>query len=601
MIAGILTTLADRAPPRASASEPRAAVGAARLRLGDARASCTSPSRTDAGVPRVAADARGRPGRARLAGRASPRRRGRDLRERRRGRRRAVVRLDAPRATRGRRRSPRRGGCGASSRGVAPDLVHLHSAKAGLAGRLALRGRLPTVFQPHAWSFEAAGGADRPRRAWRGSGSGPAGPTSIVCVSDDEQRRGERPACAARYEVVPNGVDLTALRAGFRRPTAPRRAPSSAWTPTCRSRCASAGWRARRARTCCWRRGRGCSSACRTPQLVLVGDGPDRESARRRSASPGVRFAGDAEDVAPWLAAANVSVHRLALGGRAVARARWRRWRAARSVVATEVAGMARGARGRLRRRRAGRGRPTRSRTALVERLADLALADREGAAGRGAGRGALRRARVAADGRASAELYEQTLGAAPARRGWRRAACAPAASRSTATSIRAHSARVGWPATISCAAAPARRALLRVREAAQRAPRRPPGSPAGTAAPARSPSSRRTTAPSPVAITGRPASCASNAEVPKPSDFGARRAPGRVSTASASKAASQCDTRGTWPAKCDAVGDARVGGDRRAGDRSRPARSGRPRRPRPASSRAPRAARARGSRRRRP
>ena len=32
---------------------------------------------------------------------------------------------------------------------VRPALVHAHSAKAGLAGRLAVRGRIPTVFQPH--------------------------------------------------------------------------------------------------------------------------------------------------------------------------------------------------------------------------------------------------------------------------------------------------------------------------------------------------------------------------------------------------------------------------------------------------------------------
>ncbi len=42
---------------------------------------------------------------------------------------------------------------------VRPALVHAHSAKAGLAARLAVRGRVPTVFQPHAWSFEAVDGA----------------------------------------------------------------------------------------------------------------------------------------------------------------------------------------------------------------------------------------------------------------------------------------------------------------------------------------------------------------------------------------------------------------------------------------------------------
>src|SRR4051812_17465786 len=33
---------------------------------------------------------------------------------------------------------------------TAPSVVHLHSAKAGLGGRLAVRGRRPTVYQPHA-------------------------------------------------------------------------------------------------------------------------------------------------------------------------------------------------------------------------------------------------------------------------------------------------------------------------------------------------------------------------------------------------------------------------------------------------------------------
>ena len=39
---------------------------------------------------------------------------------------------------------------------IEPDVVHLHSGRAGLAGRLVVRNRIPTVFQPHAWSFLAA-------------------------------------------------------------------------------------------------------------------------------------------------------------------------------------------------------------------------------------------------------------------------------------------------------------------------------------------------------------------------------------------------------------------------------------------------------------
>jgi hypothetical protein len=58
---------------------------------------------------------------------------------------------------------------------VRPDLVHAHSAKAGLAGRLAVRGRIPTVFQPHAWSFEAVGGVTA-ALASAGSGGVRGGP-----------------------------------------------------------------------------------------------------------------------------------------------------------------------------------------------------------------------------------------------------------------------------------------------------------------------------------------------------------------------------------------------------------------------------------------
>src|SRR5205085_1457535 len=55
-------------------------------------------------------------------------------------------------------------------RAVRPDLVHLHSSKAGLAGRVLPR-RGVTIFQPHCWSFESVRGPVR-TAAVRGARSG---------------------------------------------------------------------------------------------------------------------------------------------------------------------------------------------------------------------------------------------------------------------------------------------------------------------------------------------------------------------------------------------------------------------------------------------
>ena len=95
---------------------------------------------------------------------------------------------------------------------VDPDVVVLHSAKAGLAGRLAIRGRRPTVFAPHAWSFEAVrgpsprlhrlGGARRALDATRSSASARTSAPPGRCGID------------APTVVVPNGVDVDALVPG---------------------------------------------------------------------------------------------------------------------------------------------------------------------------------------------------------------------------------------------------------------------------------------------------------------------------------------------------------------------------------------------------
>src|SRR5690606_27590924 len=92
------------------------------------------------------------------------------------------------------------------ARRARPALVHLHGAKAGLAGRLGLRGRYPTVFEPRGWSFDAAEGpAARLALAWERRAARWA--VRVLCVGERERRRGERAGVTARWAVSPPGVD----------------------------------------------------------------------------------------------------------------------------------------------------------------------------------------------------------------------------------------------------------------------------------------------------------------------------------------------------------------------------------------------------------
>ncbi|MFE9382185.1 glycosyltransferase [Streptomyces sp. NPDC007025] len=200
---------------------------------------------------------------------------------------------------------------------VRPDLVHAHSAKAGLAARLAVRGRMPTVYQPHAWSFEAATGRTaRLARAWERYAARWA--DRVLCVSEAERETGAAVGIEARWAVVHNGIDTARFtasapaRAGHG--TAPRpepRAPAlaavaelppSAVLVVCVGRlCEQKG---QRTLLHAWPQ-----VAARVPdaRLVLVGDGPDREELRR-AAPDGVVFAGASRAVADWYAAADLVV-----------------------------------------------------------------------------------------------------------------------------------------------------------------------------------------------------------------------------------------------------------------------------------------------------
>lgn len=113
-------------------------------------------------------------------------------------------------------RSPHRGILPESRRlasviaSVRPDVVHLHSAKAGLIGRLVVRGKTATIFQPHAWSFEAVSGVvERATVLWERWAA--RWTTATLCVSEAEAGRGRGLGCLAPVvTVIPNGVDIAA-------------------------------------------------------------------------------------------------------------------------------------------------------------------------------------------------------------------------------------------------------------------------------------------------------------------------------------------------------------------------------------------------------
>ncbi|MGW2016336.1 glycosyltransferase [Streptomyces sp. NPDC001927] len=182
-------------------------------------------------------------------------------------------------------------------RTVRPGLVHAHSAKAGLCARLALRGRVPTVYQPHAWSFEAVDGTvgalARRWEVWAARWT-----HRIVCVSEAERRTGETAGVRAPWSVVHNGVDVARFAPDGPAETGTDTGP----TVVCVGRL-------------CRQKGQDVLLAAwpavleqvPTARLVLVGDGPDGERLRA-AAPPSVRFTGNVDDTAPWYRAADLVV-----------------------------------------------------------------------------------------------------------------------------------------------------------------------------------------------------------------------------------------------------------------------------------------------------
>jgi glycosyltransferase involved in cell wall biosynthesis len=182
-----------------------------------------------------------------------------------------------------------------------PQLVHAHSAKAGLAARLAVRGRVPTVFQPHAWSFEAVEGRAA-ALALRWERYAARWSARILCVSEAERRTGEAAGIAARWAVIRNGVDLQHFTAddGTIRHAAP--AADAAPLVVCVGRlCRQKG---QDVLLTAWPR---VTAAVPAARLALVGDGPTRRELIR-IAPPGVLFAGACRDPRQWFRTADLVV-----------------------------------------------------------------------------------------------------------------------------------------------------------------------------------------------------------------------------------------------------------------------------------------------------
>ncbi|BEP13265.1 glycosyltransferase [Acidothermaceae bacterium B102] len=191
---------------------------------------------------------------------------------------------------------------------VRPDLVHLHSSKAGLAGRLAMRGSRPTVFQPHGWSFQATTGVLRQATVrWESFGSRWA--DRILCVSEGEAEEAAGIGIRRdRLAVVSNGVDLSSWPAAdaAARTEARERLGLDPSAPLAVNVGRLSRQKGQDLLLAAWPSVR---SAVPGARLYLIGDGPDRPALEAAVAGTSdVVLYGASTEVPLWLAATDVVV-----------------------------------------------------------------------------------------------------------------------------------------------------------------------------------------------------------------------------------------------------------------------------------------------------
>jgi glycosyltransferase involved in cell wall biosynthesis len=217
-----------------------------------------------------------------------------------------------------------------------PDVVHLHSSKAGLVGRLALRNRVPTVFQPHAWSYlNATGGVRAASLRWERFATRWA--ALMVCVSDAERTAGARLGIDGRTVVIPNGVSLSSFRPqGNRDRSGARKLLGLAEAPTAVCVGELTPQKGQRDLLLVWPE---VLRQVPDARLVVIGDGPARGGLLRLAAElPSVTLVGARSDISAWFAAADVVVVPSRWDGMSLVPLE--AMACARSVVATSVSGV---------------------------------------------------------------------------------------------------------------------------------------------------------------------------------------------------------------------------------------------------------------------
>ncbi|MEV5574989.1 glycosyltransferase [Spirillospora sp. NPDC052269] len=187
---------------------------------------------------------------------------------------------------------------------VRPDVVHLHSSKAGLVGRLpGVATRRPVIFQPHGWSWLSGGGVLGRASAWwerRAAHRADA----IVCVGEGERRQGTGKGIRERLWTIRNGVDLTRFPPADQRERElarerlrlPRQAP----LVVCLGRVTRQ--KGQDILLDAWDQ---VVRACPDAELAIVGSGDTLDELRRRGGDR-VRFVPEAVCPRDWLAAAHV-------------------------------------------------------------------------------------------------------------------------------------------------------------------------------------------------------------------------------------------------------------------------------------------------------